>query len=163
MYSLSGTLSGPSPPMYTESPPTLTDISIYSTLYSHCTTVLLYIVTNYASSIDTHAVHPQAQQCHHADSRVYQQVLTHWEGLYKTSGGMCNVGSVGGSSLWVISDWQTQCCNTHMQSVSNNSTTHYHIVLRTMYMYVNLYVCVQRMKTSGGMWSVGSLEAAVCG
>ena len=53
---------------------------IHMTLYSHCTTVLLYIVTNYASPVDTHActaVHPQAQQCHHADSRVDQQVLTH--------------------------------------------------------------------------------------
>ena len=52
-------------------------IVTYMTLYSHCTTVLLYIVTNYASSVDTHAVHPQSQQCHHADSRVDQQVLTH--------------------------------------------------------------------------------------
>ena len=63
------------------------------TLYSHCTNVLH---TNYASSVDTHActaVHPQAQQCHHADSRVDQQVLTHCEGLYKTSGEMCSVGS----------------------------------------------------------------------
>ena len=52
-------------------------IVTYMTLYSHCTTVLLYIVTNYvphtnyASSVDTHA-QPQAQQCHHADSSVDQ-------------------------------------------------------------------------------------------
>ena len=72
-------------------------IVTYMTLYSHCTTVLLYIVTNYASSVaqhvkcqvcmhvhtvhhkhDTHtSVNTHAQQCHHVDSRVDQQVLTH--------------------------------------------------------------------------------------